>query len=133
MSLNKLTCNQEQSQKLISLGVAGVSFLTHYRAGNRTEVWQTDADTKFEEAWPAWTKAELDAMIGPRFEKPDLWKEQFTSKSHDPNTYPIIKLSGCVIFKNGAEASAAALIFLLEENFLFVAEINERYRSIFLQ
>lgn len=84
---------------------------------------------------PAWTKAELDAMIGPNYAKPDLWEEmkQREKAATDPNTYPVFFLQGCSVFENGAQASAHGLIWLLQNDYINPADANDRYRAIFLK
>ena len=48
---------------------------------------------------PAWTKEELDAMIGPEFPKPDLWKPDKVGKEQDPESYPVYYPDKMKIFK----------------------------------
>jgi hypothetical protein len=134
MNLARLTNNVEQARELLNLGVNGFSILRHYFSGG---LWFTAPmginANDYTEVLPAWTKAELDAMIGPRFQKPDLWNDERLTKAQNPNTYPIFTGTACYIYDNGAVASAAGLIMLLQQEFLNPNEANERYEKIFLK
>ena len=134
MKLHKLTCNPQQAEKLLSLGIEPEAILWHYFRG---ENWITEP-AKFPETpskicLPAWTKAELDAMIGPQFAKPDLWKDDRQVKAQNPHTYPIFTLNSCVSYEVGAQASAHALTYMLEEDFVTAEDANGRYKAIFLK
>lgn len=82
---------------------------------------------------PAWTKEELDAMIGPEFPKPDLWRPDKLGKEQDPESYPVYYADKMRIFKRGAEASADALIFLLQNKHVRAYDANQRYTDLFLK
>lgn len=85
------------------------------------------------ETLPAWTKEELDAMIGPEFSKPDFWKPEKLGKEQDPESYPVYYPDKMRIFKKGAEASADALIFLLQNKHVRAYDANQRYTDLFLK
>jgi hypothetical protein len=113
---SKLVCTMEQADNLIKLGIEPISIL-------------------FLEGLPlVWTKAELDAMIGPKWQKPDLWNtaKMAEKTATNPNYYPVFFPDVCMDFQNGAQAAAAGLIYLLKEGFLSAGEANDRYESIFL-
>jgi hypothetical protein len=80
---------------------------------------------------PAWTKTELDYMIGNDLEKPDLVLTRRAGKFGNLNKYPLYYPNKSIEFDNGAEASAQVLIFLIENEQLDVAKINERYIKFF--
>jgi hypothetical protein len=133
--LSKLTCTPEESHRLVQLGILQYAFLWHER-GPEGE-WDTRqmaaplVGTDF--VFPAWTKAELDVMIGPRFAKPDLWTQELRPKSAThPHTYPIRLPDRELVFRIGARASATALIYMLTESFLSPDDCNQRYKDVFL-
>lgn len=134
-----LTCLPAQSAKLVELGIQPRSIFWHHLTGPADAVeWKTQQLLRpvlGPEQVPAWTKAELDAMIGPKFAKPDLWDQakQREQSAMDPNTYPVFFLHGCEIFENGAQASARGLIWLLQNEFINPADANDRYRAIFVK
>lgn len=137
-SLNRLTCLPNQSAKLLDLGIFPACFLWQILQGPadnlRWRVQQLASPKLGPEQVPAWTKAELDVFIGPKYAKPDLWQEdkQREKAATDPFTYPVFFLHGCEIFENGAHASARGLIWLLENEFVTAADANERYRAVFI-
>jgi hypothetical protein len=133
MNFKLLTCDPEQSKQLVALGILPLSFLWHIRDfGGPWETITIRYAEYSENMVPAWTKAELDAMIGPRYSKPELWTIEFREKSAtDPNTYPVFMPEKCMVFEVGAQASAQGLIYLLENEFINPAECNERYMAIF--
>lgn len=113
----KIVCSQAQADELIELGISTVSIFS------------------LEGLPTVWTKAELDAMIGPKFQKPDLWNPQRLadqSPTSNPFYYPVFFPKVCMEFQNGAQASAAGLIFLLKEQIITADEANGRYSEIFL-
>lgn len=129
-NLRKLTCSPEQSRKLVDLGITCPSILVHVclRADecegsyNDPGAWKIEVydiiNPPFNGTLPAWTKAELDALITSRFEKPDFYpgrgNDQSLHRVSNPWEYPVFTPGKSLTFKNGAEASAFALIWLLE-------------------
>lgn len=137
MNLAKLTANPAQCKILQSLGVKAPAFLCHFKMGENPDlqnwiVGPTRSEAAFE-TLPAWTKEELDAMIGPEYSKPDLWKPDKLSKGQDPETYPVYYPDKMKVFKKGAEASADALIFLLQNKHVHAYDANQRYTDLFLK
>lgn len=138
----RLTCSPEQSKELNTLGLVAqpVIFWHNFEDDIQESGWQVSAmpfastDDITEHMLPAYTKAELDVMIGNRFAKPDLWsaREFNNSKAQDPETYPLFFQDKMQVFKNGAEASAAALIFLIANKHLKPAEAIDRHKKVFL-
>lgn len=124
----------ENAKKLQMLGIECAPFLywefCEQESGNsvwEVGVYQAPDDT----LTPAWTKAELDYMIGPGMEKPDLLHPQRYGKYSNPDSYPLYYANKSQEYKNGAEASATALIFLIENEVLDVDTINKRYLKFF--
>lgn len=135
--LHFLTCSPQQSARLLELGIYPRAFLWHLLTGPADNVqWKVQQLLKpvvSPEQVPAWTKHELDIFIGPRFAKPDLWKDENprAESATDPNTFPVFFLHGCEIFENGAQASARGLVWLLENDFINAEDANDRYRKVF--
>ena len=138
-NLNLLTCSPKQSEALLRLGILPHCFFWHHLTGPADSVrWVTQQILKpmlGPEMVPAWTKAELDVMIGPQFAKPDLWEEmkQREKAATDPNSYSVFFLNSCEIFENGAMASARGLTWLIENEHINPADANNRYRAIFMK
>jgi hypothetical protein len=136
MNLAKLTANPGQCKTLQTLGINVPSLLCHFATGAGPDGWVVApvfSIESFFETRPAWTKEELDAMIGPEFSKPDLWKPDKVGKEQDPESYPVYYPDKMRIFKKGAEASADALIFLLQNKHVRAYDANTRYAALFLK
>jgi hypothetical protein len=135
MNIAQLTANPGQAKILQSLGINAPAFLLHYKTSDNPERWAVSFSKPVEtyETLPAWTKEELDAMIGPEFSKPDLWKPEKLGKEQDPESYPVYYPNKMRIFKKGAEASADALIFLLQNKHVRALDANTRYVDLFLK
>lgn len=133
MELQKITCSPKQSKELRSLGIDLPGHLMHYKNGENPSHWITEIfgrGTGYEAA-PAWTKEEIDVMIGPVFMKPDLPEPKFAGKAHDPNAFHVYLPDKMLIFKSGAEASAEFLIYLLKMGKISVKGCIERYKEIY--
>lgn len=132
MNLEKLTASPVQCKILQNLGIKVPSFLCYYfKDGINAFTAVMVPGTEYETV-PAWTKEELDAMIGPEFSKPDFWKPDKVSKGQDPESYPVYYLDKVKVFKRGAEASADALIFLLQNKHVHAYDANQRYTDLFI-
>lgn len=132
--LNKLVVSVESAKKLQILGIECAPFLYWelITFENGAQGWEVGHYGEPDDTLtPAWTKTEIDYMIGPGMEKPDLLHPQRYGKYSDPDTYPIYFPTKSVEFSNGAEASVTALIFLIENEVLDVATINKRYEKFF--
>lgn len=142
--LEILTASPETCEKLVNLGIEPVSIIWHLFEENEDKedkiilgAWDTcilnEPVYVPEYKVPAWTKAELDVMLGPSMQKPDLFsREQIgQSKTINSETYPVFFPEKMRSFVNGAEASAVALIWLLEKNLVKVDDANFRYKKVF--
>lgn len=128
MDFKKLTCTKEQGQKLRDLGIVADSAFRYgltmvYFVGDQMEGEGYDV--------PAWTKEELDTMLGPGIIKPDFQMPKHNSKASDPMTYPVYFPNVQKTFKTGAQASACALIYLLEKGTIDAMDASERYFKLF--
>ena len=72
-------------------------------------------------------------MIGPEYSKPDLWKPEKLGREQDPESYPVYYPDKMRIYKKGAEASADALIFLIQNEHVRANDANQRYTDLFLK
>jgi hypothetical protein len=134
MNISQLTASPAQAKILQNLGINVPAFLLHYKTQSLPEVWVISFFRQnTEQTLPAWTKEEIDAMIGPEFSKPDLWKPDKLGKEQDPESYPVYYPDKMRIFKKGAEASADALIFLLQNKHVRAYDANQRYTDLFLK
>lgn len=116
MNLNKIVCTPEQSQRLLDLEVQPGSALS-FNFKNETEYVIGPAHAKAVKVLPAWTKHELEVMLGPAMPKPD-----FEHKA--PFHFRLLTKHGQTYYENGAEAAAAALIYLIEEGILKPKYVN---------
>lgn len=129
--LKNITCTPLQAAQLIDLGIEVECLfyvdehLNYYESEKFPET--------SEEASAVFTMEELNVMIGGDFPKPDLWPKTRISKATDPISYPVFLPEKAHVFKNGAEASAFGLIYLLENGFLKPEDCNERYLKRFKQ
>lgn len=137
--LFKIVCSPLQAGKLIEAGISPRPILWQILQGNNGEgvnwkVLELLKPVLSAEQVPAWTKHEIDVMIGPRFAKPDLWPDDKIRDNSptDPNRYPVFFPDKCFEFDNGAQASAAGLLYLLENEFLDAEQCNMRYRAVFM-
>lgn len=153
--LEQLTANRSLCEHLVEMGILPTAIIWHLAeddqeaiaaaelAGNELEETPVKWDTCLLQdpepfpgvCVPAWTKAELDVMIGPLYPKPDLFtqKELGQSKTQEAETYPLFMPNKMVVCEVGADASAQALIFLLEQELLTVDTCNYRYMKVFLK
>lgn len=141
-NLEQLTANREFAKKLIELGITPKAFFWHLREYDEAkgESWdccilnspEYVAGVKI----PAWTKAEIDVMLGPDFLKPDLYDDDEVkavsgARPFDRDKYPVFMPTNLYETKNGADASAKALIFFIENGNVDPNKCNERYKKLF--
>ncbi len=138
MQLTQLTATPAQCMSLLELGINAPSFLHHVGMDKNFSRYETKAVDLTDHCGyipisPAWTKAELDVMIGPEFSKPDLMKPEMVIKEDDETTYPVYYMEKMMGFKNGAQASADALIYLLQKKAVRANDANARYTAVFIK
>lgn len=134
MDIAKLTASPAQAKILQGLGITVPAFLLHFKVGTEWLTMQTPTERMDPDGTlPAWTKEELDAMIGPEYSKPDLWKPDKVGPKQDPESYPVYYPDKMRVFKRGAEASADALIFLIQNKHVRAYDANTRYVDLFLK
>jgi hypothetical protein len=159
--LERLICTPQQSLDLRSLGVITQPVLYWHTleevASSVDPVWRPGAmpfatvEDADDDMIPAYTKAELDVMIGPGFPKPDLWtdKEFLNSEKNIPVsedteqeyarkratnrfTFPVFYPDRMKVYKVGAQASAEVLAFLVRNNHIKPADAIARHKKVFL-
>lgn len=147
--LGQLTASLELCNELVDLGVEEIAFLWHTReaidADNLTD-WEVkpvqDPTPLPDTCVPAWTKAELEAMIGPNLQKPDLFTDKelaLTIAGEKKDTpypykrfqYPVFMPDMLKVFKNGADAAAFVLKLLIEHKHIKPEDCIKRYKQIF--
>lgn len=132
-SLEKLTAKHEYCESLITLGVVPVAFLWYLCTG--ADVWDVQAGSwKYTPGVmiPAWTKAELDIMIGNAFPKPDLpMSEEIWRTIRSPHIFTLKYPDKEREFSSGADASAEALVYLIENKVVTIDTLNKRYLDHF--
>lgn len=86
---------------------------------------------KAGECIPAWTKEELDVMLGGEVKIPQLPRKTELSRFQNPNLHTGHTLSTRLDYEKGSDCSAALLIRLIDDKSLKVAEINKRFMDVF--
>jgi hypothetical protein len=95
-----------------------------------------DDDIESDRMVPAWTKEELDEMIGPLARKPEMMNHDDNAGTENGWANPFWNVDfpdKSKTYKRGAEASAALLLWLIKERGADVKKINERYTRRFIQ
>lgn len=140
MQIEQLTATADQCRRLIDAGITAPSavFWHHLEEdgtqpnnedGTPVMVWRTAMYLQpriTETMVPAWTKEELDVMIGPDWPKPDIWDTKDVTGATDPLTYPIAYPDRMVVFKTGSQASADALLTLIAKDKVNPKEASDR-------
>lgn len=142
-NLSKITASREICNKLVEQGIYEEAILWHSRTireGKELTDWSvmplTDPIPHPECCIPAWTKDELDVMIGPNFSKPQISLDRFMGEGElarkmDRLIFSIYTAKSQLIFLNGAEASARALLELIEGGLMGPETCMERYFKFF--
>jgi len=115
--LEKIVCTPEQAQKLLNLGIQHGSALS-FNYKNETEYLIGPPHPKATKVLPAWTKHELEVMLGPAMPKPDFEYKK-------PFHYKLVTKKWQKFYANGAVAAADALIYLIEEQILQAQYVTE--------
>lgn len=149
--LEQLTASRSTCQRLVELGIKPVAYLWHTVEDDMDNPEDSEGNPQLIHDVcllrnpeykpgvygnvPAWTKAELDVLIGPEvISKPDLYRKADLGKHTDPYYYPIYYPTILKQYKNGAEASGQLLIWLIENKHITapeVDEVNNRYEQMF--
>lgn len=119
--LSKIVCTPEQSQRLVELGVVPLSAL-YFNYKTETEYLIGPESKKAIKVLPAWTKYELEVMLGPAMPKADF-------EHVKPFSFKVQNKQWTRYYQNGAEAAAAGLIYLIEEEILQAKLVSEFMKS----
>jgi len=134
-TLNNLVASAKNCRNLQLLGIDCDAFFHWENVGTEEtpilEVAQYSDPASNPALIPAWTKYELDYMIGNVFQKPELIKPDKAGKFGKLDVFPIYAASKVIEFENGADATAFALTWLIENEQLDPEKINERYAKFF--
>lgn len=132
MKLERITASVRLCKEIVAAGIDLPAALWHYKNGVNPEHWYTDkAGNVAYESVPAWTKEELDVMIGNDFAKPDLSQDMFAGRAHDPRKYHVFLPDKMLIVEKGADASAEFLLYLLKMNKLNPVDVVKRFKEIY--
>lgn len=140
MQIEQLTATAEQCRRLIDAGITAPSAVFWHcleedtiqpndTTGEPVKRWTTAMYLKpkiSDTMVPAWTKEELDLMIGPDWLKPDIWDTKDVTGATDPLTYPIAYPDRMVVFKTGSQASADVLLTLIAKDKVNPKEASDR-------
>lgn len=132
---------------LIALGiepVAGCFWFTPILTENDKQEWVIEyiEDGVYNEhaCLPAWTKEELEVMIGGEYMKPDLqhWEGmgqmemiRYIHEEKVPDYFIYHLPSKLIKQQKGSNACAILLQFLLENKTINIADCNIRYKTIY--
>lgn len=146
-NIKQLVASRSQCEKLVAQGISPVSFFWHVAEDDHTQPNDDEGNPVLMHSVcmllnpvyqagiygtiPAWTKHELEVLMGSEYVKPDLYTANMVTKKTNPNSFPVYFPNKMQEFKNGAEASAEALIFLLQKKLVSVDGANARYAAIF--
>lgn len=129
LNLAMITASRELCEKLVEEGLRPNAFFWHYQDGETWKIAQFKTPDTFNMV-PAWTKQELDFMIGNDLPKPDLFDREKASKQ-DLDQYPLFTPTKQYTFKNGADASAQALLLLISLQMIDPIKASERHDKHF--
>lgn len=141
MFLSKIVATKEAAVKLQGLGIFHTTSnpminpaLWHVRHFG-DDTWRIKEDGSFClhdpcTYYPAWTKAELDVMIGPNINKPDLPNNIDLHRGDNPDLF-ITYYPERTLMASGAECSAYVLRCALEAEKVNPLEAIARYNKQF--
>lgn len=139
-----LVCNMEQTQQLMGLGILPVSCFCYewvgvpgktvgISNGRSIEVRPPIGEYQFggeyvgqEGAIPAWTYEELLVLIGPDYWKPDLFGKNEWTDNINMMQFALVLPTVRKDYKNGAQAMAELLAYLLLKKEVTAKSANER-------
>jgi hypothetical protein len=144
MKQSKLTITPSQALQLQALGIDAPAVLYHFTDQDLLttpapiwEIMTQEYVLTFKNMAaphtmvPAWTKEEVDVMIGPKFTKPDLYEPGMVGRATNPYRFPVFFPDKLVDFESGAQASAEFLIFLLKMNKINPIHAVDRYKRVY--
>ena len=159
-AISQITASRDVCETLVKLGITSQAFFYHSKEVQKRkgesdiitwDVWEFESGCqayKPDEVVPAWTKQELDVMLGGDIPKPDLpelkntkvvttgfGKDQKTVFVYEYVYYTIKTMmtwgKTSIIHNPGPYASAKILLMALQYEWTTAAAANERYNAIF--
>lgn len=130
----KFVAAREFCERLQKLGVVPISFFHHFKNDSveKGEFWDVGRILNpLPQSIPAYSVAELDMMLGNRWERPRLPRVNEISRATDPLSYVYYYPTRMTTFANMADAYADLVVNLIEESQLRVEEVNIRLTRIF--
>lgn len=128
-----LVCSVEQTQQLMGLGILPVACMCYEWLGDTMEVRPANGAYEFsgeyvgqEAAIPAWTYEELLVLIGPDYWKPDLFGKNEWTDNINMMQFALVLPTVRKDYKNGAQAMAELLAYLLLKKEITAKSANER-------
>lgn len=127
-------CSPQQAQQLITLGILPAGFFCYELKSFTPAEGAPEYEFAGEyfdqhEPIPAWTLEELNVLIGGYFSKPDMPDAEEWTANRNMLHYILYFPDSLKSFLNGAQASAAFLIFLLQNDHITAAQANERLEA----
>lgn len=130
--LEKLTAPRNLCLDLVQLRVKPNAHFWHYFDGEGWDVVMLKNPVfDPEKIIPAWTKEELDFMVGNEWPKPDLMGTYRQPEGFELDVYCIYFPDKMLQYKTGSEASADGLKWLLVNGKLDVKKLNDRFEKRF--
>ncbi len=148
--ISQITASNQICDELVFLGVKPRAFFWNLKENDIWDVWEVEEQPEYKknETVPAWTKEELDVMIGGDIVCPRL-PEQINVKviSARHNEEKVTKYSyeyiffepktmfswqpSQKLFNPGATASAYVLKKAIQQGWIDIELVNERYNQFF--
>lgn len=125
-----LYADMSLSIELMQLGVFPVSVMWYFRKSQDQEyMLLCGRHFKYlaDSCIPAWSKEELDFMVGNKYKKPDLPEISAISKTQDTDLWVVYFPTVMKQYRKGSNASAEGLIYLLENEMIDIDVLNKRY------
>lgn len=142
--LSRLTASRELCEQLVAAGIIPWATLWHLKSHmdegeNVAIVWEIDSlegtdgsgEYSEDEAVPAWTKEELDVMLGPSVNLPQLPEPRFMGRLGNARFHTWFGSSSRIDCEKGADCSARVLLYALKENGIKVEDANRRFLDVF--
>jgi len=147
--LTKITTSKDIAAKIIEFGIQPRAVLWHLKGDK--DIWEIapwDPLTEYDpdSSVPAWTKEELDVLLGGDVTAPALPQSQYARVANPPGDaapfriweyhfYELTKMQRwertATMVNPGSMASGWVLLYALENNWILPADANERYGQIF--
>lgn len=131
--LERLTASRELCEQLVAAGVIPWATFWHLKEDEGFVVGWTGTGDEYAagESIPAWTKEELDVMLGPNVNLPQLPEPQFMGRLGNPLFHTWFGSNNRIDCEKGSDCSARVLLYALKEKGITVEEVNKRFLDVF--